>query len=121
MIYNFRRAIPREDDNIVHHFETSSLVETIEPVYNDKGKKIKERLVKKVCVKVIPASEFENSDMDCDLFSVENMKKAGVDLFKQAPTPVKIFGADLDARSQVADQLDSFDYSQLTEQDFKDE
>lgn len=121
MIYNFRHAIPCEDDNIVHQFETSSLVEMKEPVYNEKGKKVSERLVKKVQVNVIPASEFENSDIDCDLFSVENLQKAGIDLFKQAPTPVKIFGVDLDTRSQVADQLDDFDYSQLTEQDFTNE
>ena len=120
MIYNFKSAKPHEDDNIVHHFESSSIQDMKEPVYNDKGKKVSERVVKKVITKVIPDSEFENLDLDCDLFSVENLKQAGVDLFKQAPTPVKLFGGDLDSRAAAVDALDNFDYSQLTEQDFNE-
>lgn len=118
MNLNFNAAKPRPDDNVVAYFSTSQIVEQKENICDDDGKIISTRIVRKSFTKVVPFSEFENRDLDCDLFSVENMKAAGVDLFKQQPLTAKLFGATLDQRSDVADQLDNFDYSQLTEQDF---
>lgn len=120
MIYNVNVRKPDPSDVIVHHFESSSIVEEKESVVDSEGKKLRDRIVKKVRKVALPSDEFENKGMDCSMFSVENMKAAGVDLFQQSPTPVKLFGGDLDSIGAAKDSLDNFDYSQLTEQDFNE-
>ena len=119
MNLNFNAAKPRPEDNIVSSFVSSDVVEEKENICDENGKIIRSRIVKKSVTKVIPLSAFENKDLPCSLFSVENMKAAGVDLFKQQPTTTKLFGMTLDERSDVSEQLDKFDFDSITEKDFE--
>lgn len=114
----FNSEKPCLDDNIIPQFSASYVKEFKIEIRDDNGKLVETRIEKRPFTKVLSSSDFENEDLPCELFSVENMKKAGVDLFKQSPTPVKLFGLSLEDRSAVAEHLDNFDYSQLTESDF---
>ncbi len=120
MNINFNAEKPREEDNVVCHFVTSKLEDFEECLCDSKGKVIEKRIVKKPFTEVVPPSAFENKDLPCSLFSVEVQQAAGIDLFKKQPLGVKLYGSDLDTRSEVAEQLDKFDYEQLTEQDFNE-
>lgn len=119
MNVKFRHETPQTSDCIVHQFVSSKVEEIKEDVYNSKGSVVKQITVKRPVKCVIPPSEFENRDLDCALFSVENLKQSGVDLFKQQPITRPLFENDLDARASAVEQLDNFDYDSLNEKDFE--
>lgn len=92
-------------NNVVAVFVDASIVEVEEPVYNEKGKVIDKRLVKQVKRVVIPRSVLENEGLSCEMFTIENLKKAGVDPFKQTPITSPMLGNSIDSVSFAQQQL----------------
>lgn len=92
-------------NNVVAQFVDSSIVEVEEPIYNEKGKVIDKRLVKQVKRTVIPRSVLENEGLSCEMFTIDNLQKAGVDPFKQTPITSPMLGNSIDSVSFAQEQL----------------
>lgn len=118
MLEKFHNATPNERDNIVPLFKVSRPSIEKQNVYDSKGKVVSSKRVRRSVSVPLPADELENRGYSCDLFLVDNLKQAGQDPYKMQPTNQKLFGGDIDSVGQVRESLDTFDFNQLTEQDF---
>lgn len=82
------------------------------PVYNEKGKKVSTFIRKRFQTKQIPLSEFENEGVTADMFSIENLQRAGIEP-KLVTTP--LIKSTLEQRSIVQDYIEGTDFETLLE------
>lgn len=82
------------------------------PIYNEKGKKVSTYIRKRFQIKQIPLSEFENEGVTADMFSIENLQRAGIEP-KLVTTP--LLKSTLDERSLVQDFIEGTDFETLIE------
>lgn len=120
MRYYVPHFIPDPQDYTVPTFHVAKRKKASYEIKDVKGKVVSKR-ESSVIVSEVPAhSEFENLGLSCDLFTVENQSKAGVDLFAKAPIKTPFFTLGLDGRSEATEQLENFDFDSLTEKDFEE-
>lgn len=111
---------PNPADVVVPRFVRSVTKEHKQKIFDRKGNVVLERLVKVPSVEEISNEEFENVGITCDMFDFDTLKAAGRDPFQGTPITTPLFGMSLDARSVAMEQLDNFNYDELTEQDFEE-
>lgn len=111
---NVQSVVPNPADNIEHTFVRSVSKEVAQVVYDDKGKEVAKRIARMPFVEPIPLSELANDGVTCDMFSIENLQKAGVSL---QPVTAKFFGMSLDARSAAIETLNETDFDVLVSED----
>lgn len=111
---------PNPADVVVPRFVRSITKEHKQKIFDGKGNVVSERLVKVPSVEEISNEEFENVGLTCDMFDFDTQKAAGRDPFQATPITTPLFGMSLDARSVAIEQLDNFNYDELTEHDFEE-
>lgn len=114
----FYNCKPRLEDNIVPHFVESDTKLVTQDIRDEKGNVILSKQVKLPFTREIPASEFENVDIDCDMFTFDNLKKSGYDLYKQSPILTPQYRGNLDSVGDAMDYVENLDVTQLTDKDF---
>lgn len=83
------------------------------PVYDKNGKLIQTIRRKVVERQFIDQKEFLNEGIDCDMFSVENLQKAGINP-QIIQTP--LLKATLEQQSVVTDYIEGLDYDSFVEE-----
>lgn len=116
----FRKEIknetPIQDGTIFEPFCDSHIEDVKEPVYNSKGVIVAYNKKKKVIKEPISVEVLENRGIDCDMFTIDNLNKAGVSPQQLSMPQIT---SSLEERSYVQDQLENFDPSILTDKDFE--
>lgn len=115
---NCKNFVPDSADNI--HFVDSVVVRESVPrtAITGDGKKVTLKGVQDVLVdKPIPVEELEHRGVSCEMFTIENLERAGIEM-KQITTP--LFTPQLDSLDSFADSIEkNVDVSDLTEKDFE--
>lgn len=78
LIKNVRACRPLESDNIRFGTYISRVQDISVPVYNSKGSKIRDNIVKRVVREVVPDEVLENRGINSSLFSLSNQLRSGV-------------------------------------------
>lgn len=109
-----RHVEPDPNDMPKRAFRSSSLKDVVRTISDGKGNVVSESSVRVPIREEIPHSVFANDGITCEMFSVENMQRAGVAL---APVERSFYGMSLDRRSQVVEELNEADFDQALEPD----
>lgn len=107
-----KNCVPKLCNSPVPRFVESVRKVIDVPVY-DKNGKLVETLRRRVVERsYIDPKEFSNVGIDCDMFSVENLQKAGIN-----PTVIQtpLIKATLEQRSVVTDYIEGVDFEQFVE------
>lgn len=73
-------VVPKPDNIACRKFHDVTSVDEVVPLYDSKGNKVDEHIVKVVARKPLDDVSFEHRGESCDLFSIENQINAGVNL-----------------------------------------
>lgn len=103
---------PCKKNSPVPRFCVSEQVKEELPIYDTKGKKVSTYIRKRFRIKQIPLSEFENEGVTADMFSIENLQRAGIEP-KLVTSP--LIHATLEQRSVVQDFIEDTDFEELIE------
>lgn len=102
-------------------FLESSIEEMEVPVYNETGKVVNKVIERRVVRKTIPRSVLENEGLSCEMFTVENLQRAGIDVTKQNPITKPLYRGSLDGISAAYDILNDETYLSNLEKDLTNE
>lgn len=105
----------------VASFLESSIEELEVPVYNETGKVINKFIEKRVIRKTIPQSVLENEGLSCEMFTVENLHRSGIDVMKQNPITKSFYRGSLDGISAAYDILNDENILSNLEKDITNE
>lgn len=103
---------PSLGDNIVPVFCESKIQERLVSIHDSNGKKIKEVVSRTPFRSPISKDVLEHSGESCDMYTLENLERAGVTL-TTITTP--FYRPSLADSSQTLDYLENFDTNQLIE------
>lgn len=107
---------PCLEDSPTPSFMVSEVENRKQEIYDAAGVLVSEQIIEVPVQKVIPASDFENKGLKAELFSVENKKAAGVDVFGQKPMTSPFYRNSLDAIGDGIDTLNETDFEQIIDE-----
>lgn len=106
------------DEGLKHVFYRAAQKQVKRKIYDDDGNVVREDFLSVPFQEEIPVEELEHRGVSCDMFTIENMQAAGVEL---SPITKPLFGITIDQRSLITEQVENFDYDSLTEKDFENQ
>lgn len=102
-------------------FYRSERKKAIRSICDENGKKLNEETIEVIVKTPISASELEHEGMTCEMFSIENLQRSGVDPTKEKPITRPLFRGSLDDISFVTEQLNNTEYINNLEKELTNE
>lgn len=94
----------------VHEFVESKQVEVKRFFVDENGEKTTSEIVKKIVKIPISNDILENKGLKAEMFTIENLSKAGVDVMRQQPITRPFFRGSLDEMNESINLLNDSEY-----------
>ena len=94
----------------IHEFVESKQIEVKRFITDENGDKSTSEIVKKVVKVPISQDVLENKGLKVEMFTIENLSKAGVDVMHQQPITRPLFRGSLDEVSESINMLNDSEY-----------